>query len=59
VTLEIVIGKDGRVASAHAISGPPEAYKASEDAVRKWIFKPYLVLDKPVEVEQRVEFSNN
>jgi hypothetical protein len=59
VTLEIVIGKDGRVVSAHSISGPPEAYKASEDAVRKWIFKPYLVLDKPVEVEQRVEFSNN
>jgi hypothetical protein len=29
------------------------------DAVRKWIFKPYLVLDKPVEVEQNVEFSNN
>jgi hypothetical protein len=59
VTLEIVIGKDGRVVSAHAISGPPEAYKASEDAVRKWVFKPYLVLDKPVEVEQKVELSNN
>jgi hypothetical protein len=59
VTLEIVIGKDGHVVSAHAISGPPEAYKAGEDAVRKWVFKPYLVLDKPVEVEQKVELSNN
>jgi len=59
VTLEIVVGKDGHVASAHGISGPPEGYKACENAVRKWVFKPYLVLDKPVEVEQKVSCSNN
>jgi hypothetical protein len=59
VTLEIVIGKDGHVISTHAVSGPPEALKACEDAARKWVFKPYLVLDKPVEVEQKVECSNN
>jgi len=59
VRVEIVIGKDGHVIGAHAVSGPPEGYKACEGAVRKWIFKPYLVLDKPVEVEQKVECSNN
>ena len=59
VTVEIVIGKDGHVISAHAVSGPPEGYKACEDAVRKWIFPPYLVLDKPVEVEQKVFFNIN
>jgi hypothetical protein len=59
VGVEIVIGKDGHVIGAHAISGPREAYKACEDASRKWVFKPYLVLDKPVEVEQKVECSNN
>ncbi len=59
VRVEIVIGKDGHVVSAHAVSGPPEGYKACEDAVRRWVFKPYLVLDKPVEVEQKVECSNN
>jgi len=59
VIVEIVVGKNGHVLSAHSVSGPPEAYKACEDAVRKWVFKPYLVLDKPVEVEQKVEFSNN
>jgi hypothetical protein len=53
--VEIVIGKDGHVVSAHGVSGPPEGYKASEDAVRKWVFKPYLVLDKPVDVELKVE----
>jgi hypothetical protein len=55
VKVDIVVGKDGHVISAHAYSGPPEGYKACENAVRKWIFKPYLVLDKPVEVEQKVE----
>ena len=59
VKMEIVIGKDGHVVSAHAVSGPQEGYKACENAVRKWVFKPYLVLDKPVEVEQKVECSNN
>lgn len=59
VKVEIVIGKNGRVISARAVSGPPKGFKACQDAVRKWIFKPYLVLDKPVEVEQTVECSNN
>ena len=59
VMVEIVVGKDGHVVSAHAVSGPPEGYKACENAVRKWVFKPYLVLDKPVEVEQKVGSSNN
>ena len=59
VRAEIVVGKDGHVISAGATSGPPEGYKACENAVRKWVFKPYLVLDKPVEVEQKVECHNN
>ena len=59
VKLEIVIGKDGHVISARGVSGPPEAFKACEDAARKWVFKPYLVLNKPVEVEQKAECSNN
>ena len=58
VTVEIVIGKDGHVISAHGVSGPPEGYKACESVVRKWVFKPYLVLDKPAEVEQKVGCSN-
>jgi hypothetical protein len=55
VTVEIVIGKNGHVASVHAVSGPPEARKGCEDAVRKWTYPPFLVLDKSVEVEQKVE----
>jgi hypothetical protein len=59
VTAEVVIGKDGHVLSAHGVSGPAEGYKACEDAVRKWVFAPYLVVGKPVEVEAKVMCSNN
>jgi hypothetical protein len=59
VTLEIVIGKDGHVASAHAISGPPSAYKAAEKTARKFVYKPYLVLGEPAEVTTQIFFSNN
>lgn len=59
VTMEIVIGKDGHVVSAHGVSGPAEGYKVCEDSVKKWIFAPYLVLGNPVEVETKVQCSNN
>lgn len=59
VTAEVVIGKDGHVVSVHAVSGPTEGYKACEDSARKWVFKPYLILDKPVEVEAKISCSNN
>ena len=59
VTVEIVIGKDGRVISAHAVTGPPNAYKAAENTARKWLFQPYLVLDQPAEVETKIMLSNN
>jgi hypothetical protein len=55
VGMEIVIGKDGHVVSAHPVSGPPEGFKTCEQAVRQWVYQPYLVLDKPVEVETKVE----
>jgi len=59
VTTEVVIGKDGHVVSAHGVSGPAEGYKACEDSVRKWVFKPYLILGEPVEVEAKLLCSNN
>jgi hypothetical protein len=57
VTAEMLIGKDGHVVSVRTISGPPPARKACEDAIRQWIFRPYLVMGKPVEVEQKTECS--
>ena len=59
VTVEVVIGRNGHVTSAHAIAGKPEAYKAAEAAVRKWTFQPYLVLGEPAEVQSKVVLNNN
>jgi len=59
VEVQVVIGKDGRVVSAHAVAGPANAYKAAEETVRKWVFQPYLVLGEPVEVESKVQLQNN
>lgn len=55
VEVEFVVGTNGHVISAHAVSGPPEGRKACEDSVRKSLFAPYFVLDKPVEVETKTE----
>jgi outer membrane biosynthesis protein TonB len=57
VMVQIVIGKDGKVIEAKAITGPKEAYKAAEAAARKWIFPPYLVAGEPTEVSTKISFS--
>jgi hypothetical protein len=59
VEVQVVIGADGRVVSAQAVTGPSNAYKVAEDTVRKWVFQPYLVLGEPVEVESKVQLQNN
>lgn len=51
VKLDIVVGKDGHVVSVHATSGPDDAAKICEDAVRQWVYLPYKVQGDPVEVE--------
>jgi outer membrane biosynthesis protein TonB len=56
VVVEIVIGKDGHVISTRGVSGPPEAYRACEDAAKQYAFEPFLVLDKPVEVQRTISF---
>ncbi len=57
VEVQIVIGKDGKVIEAKAISGPKEAHKAAEAAARKWVFPPYLVAGQPAEVDMKISFS--
>lgn len=59
VQVEIVIGVDGHVVSAQAVSGPPKAYKAAESTARKWEFRPFLILGQPTEVTSRIILNNN
>lgn len=55
VQVEFVIGTNGHVISANAVSGPKEGRKACEDSLRKSLWEPYIVLDKPVEVQAKTE----
>jgi len=50
VVIQAKIGKDGHVYDAHAISGPDELRGAAVDAVKHWVYKPYVLNGEPVEV---------
>ena len=59
VAVELLVGKDGKVIDAHAVSGPPAAYKSAEKTARAWTFQPYLLLGEPSEVNTKILLSNN
>jgi len=50
VVLEAVIGKEGRVENLKVVSGPKDLQQSALDAVRQWVYKPYLLNGNPVEV---------
>jgi TonB family protein len=50
VVVQATIGKDGRIYNPHAISGPPMLRDAAVDAVKRWVYKPYLLNGEAVEV---------
>ncbi len=41
VSVSVLVGLDGHVDAAHAISGPELLRDAAVDSVQKWTFKPY------------------
>jgi hypothetical protein len=57
--LQLLVGKDGHVESAKAISGPERYYKAAEKAASRWTFEPYLVLGQPVRVQTKIGMNQN
>jgi TonB family protein len=58
-TVTFVVGKDGRVIEAQAVSGPADIQKTALRAMRQYRFRPFLILDQPIEVEGTMEFSIN
>ena len=59
VAVELLVGKDGKVETAKAVSGPIEFYKYAEKSAKKWTFQPFLVLGQPVKVHTRINLSMN
>jgi protein TonB len=57
VILDAVIGKDGKVQNATAVSGHALLIQAALDAVRQWEYRPTLLNGEPVEVSTQVEVS--
>ncbi len=59
VELEAVIGIDGRIHELRALSGPPLLIPAAVNAVKEWLYKPYLLNGDPIEVVQSIIVTFN
>jgi len=54
VTLQATISKNGTIENLRAVSGPPMLQMAAMDAVKTWVYRPYLLDGQPVEVETTI-----
>jgi TonB family protein len=54
VTVDTVVGSDGKVLNANAISGSPQLVDAATAAVRQWHYKPHVVNGKKVPFRTQV-----
>jgi TonB family protein len=59
IVLDVVVGRDGKVAQVRALNGPEVLAQAAIDALRWWRFEPYRVNGYPevVETTVAVEFK--
>jgi protein TonB len=54
VVLHVIIGKDGTVQDLAVISGPEQLQASAIEAVRQWVYKPYLLNGEPQEVDTTI-----
>jgi TonB family protein len=47
VIIQVIVGRDGHVQSAHAVCGHPLLMSSAVAAVFKWKFQPFVVKGKP------------
>ena len=59
VVLDAIISKDGHVRETHVLAGPPLLQQSAIDAVRQWVYEPYLLDGEAVEVETEVNVVFN
>jgi TonB family protein len=57
VRFEATIGKDGRVANLHLLSGHPLLIQSATEAVQQWVYRPTLLNGNPVEVITTVDVN--
>ena len=54
VVMQVIVGRDGRIAETKIISGDPVLASAALDAVRRWCYTPTKLNGEPVEVVSTV-----
>jgi periplasmic protein TonB len=54
VVLQAVISKQGAIENLKVVSGHPMLAPAAIDAVRQWLYRPYVLNSEPVEVETQI-----
>jgi TonB family protein len=59
VRVQAVIGADGRIKSAKALSGPPVLQHAATDAIRQWVYKPTMLNGIAVESQTDIVLTFN
>lgn len=59
VVLHAIIGTDGTVQNLQVISGPEMLRASAIDAVRHWVYKPYLLNGEPTEVDTTITVNYN
>lgn len=57
VVLNAIVAGNGRVKAVTRLKGDPTLLKAAERAVRGWIYRPYQVNGKPVDINQEIAIS--
>ena len=57
VILKVVLDEAGKVILSSPVEGDPLLIAASQDALRRFHFRPYLLNGKPVRVESQVGFD--
>jgi periplasmic protein TonB len=55
VVLQATISTTGTIEHLHVVSGPEILREAALDAVKTWVYRPYILNGKPVEVETTVQ----
>ena len=55
-SMKYAIGKDGRVKAIQFIEGTVEMKKGLEESLKKYVYRPFLVMGEPVEVETTQKF---
>ena len=57
VEVEVLVDEEGKVITAHAISGHPLLWAVSVEAAKKCLFSPTLIAGKPVKVTGIIQYN--